>query len=81
MGGSFHKEFQGHWGHQAACVCTTVDRPTPDPQAPRAHAHLAEGWEGAQGNMSQLTQNKAFRKQHDLMQKILYSAKKWGPRE
>lgn len=42
----------------------------------RTHVHLCGGSSGG----SELTQNKTFRKQHNLVQKILCGAEKWGTR-
>lgn len=44
---------------------------------PQPHGHTP-AW--GQSASSQRTQNKAFRKQQDSVQKILCSAEKWGPR-
>lgn len=74
----FIKNFRGT--EDTKQLVSTPLRTTSPPRAPQAHAHLSgHGGMGAQGNMNQLTQNKAFRKQHDLMQKSLCSAKKWCP--
>lgn len=53
----------------------TLEVAQPDPSC-----RLSEGGFGGSEKRGIINTNKAFRKQHDLVQKVLCSAEKWGPR-